>query len=105
GLRGSRREGGRPPRRRRSAGQGLAGELVGATGNLWRPGDLEHAPSDVAEVLDRRGGAAGDADDALAIEDARIGQVGLALDLDPGLAGDADEPGQLLLLRARPPAP
>ena len=73
-------------------------------GDVGRAGDLEHAPGDVAEILDRGRRAAGDADDPCPVEDGRVGQVGLALDLDRGLAGDPDEPRQLLRVRARPAA-
>ena len=50
------------------------GELGGAGTDVGRAGDLEDPLGDVAKVLDRGGRAAGDADDALAVEHRGIGQ-------------------------------
>ena len=68
---------------------------------LGRPGDLEDPLGDVAEVLDRRRGPAGHADDARAVEHARVIEVADALDLDGLRPADLAQAGQLLRVRAR----
>src|SRR5204863_4760570 len=58
---------------------------------------------DVAQVLDRGGRAAGDADDTRVREDGGVREVVDAFDLNRDGPGDLAQPGQLLGVRARAP--
>src|SRR5258706_4103909 len=91
----------RPAGRGRGRCEGLLGQLRRMRGSVGRAGDLEDTLGDVAEVLDRGRRAAGDPDDLAAVEDRSVREVRGILDLDRRLAGNADEPGQLLRVRAR----
>ena len=100
GVRGKRC---RAARRGGGAIESGAGELGGPGGRLGRAGHDVDALGDVAQVLDRRGGAAGHADDLGARERRRVAEVGDVLDLDRGRPSDLAQPGQLLGVGARAP--
>ena len=71
---------------------------------LVGPGELEDPLGDVAQVLDRRRGAAGHAHDPPAVERGRVVEVARVLDLDRVRPGDLAQPGELLGVRGVPAA-